>query len=57
MEEDIKLQFYFDIIVETNENVKYKGTIVLDMPGENLGEEGKSKIEINDFSNVVFKRI
>lgn len=57
VQEDIKLQFSFDIIVETNEDIKYKGTIILDMPGENLGEEGKSKIEINDFSNVVFKRI
>lgn len=56
-EENIKLQISFDIIIETDNNIKYKGTIILDMPGENLVVEGKSKIELNDFSNIVFKRI
>ena len=56
-EQDIKLQMSFDIIIETEDGIKYKGTIVIDMPGENLIQEGKSTIEINNFENVVFKRI
>ena len=56
-EQDIKLQMSFDIIIEIEDGIKYKGTIVIDMPGENLIQEGKSTIEINNFENVVFKRI
>lgn len=56
-EQDIKLQMSFDIIIETDDGIKYKGTIVVDMPGENLIQEGKSTIEINNFENVIFKRI
>lgn len=56
-EQDIKLQISFDIIIETDDGIKYKGTIVVDMPGENLIQDGKSTIEINNFDNVVFKRI
>ena len=56
-EQDIKLQISFDIIIEINSGIKYKGTIVLDMPGEDLIQDGKSTIEINNFENVIFKRI
>lgn len=56
-EQDIKLQMSFDIIIEIEDGIKYKGTIVIDMPGENLIQEGKSTIEINNFENVIFKRI
>lgn len=56
-EQDIKLQISFDIIIETDDGIKYKGTIVVDMPGENLIQDGKSTIEINNFENVIFKRI
>ena len=56
-EERIKLQISFDIIIETENGVKYKGNIVIDMPGDNLIQDGKSTIEINNFENVVFKRI
>ena len=56
-EQDIKLQISFDIIIETDSGLKYKGTISLDMPGENLIQDGKSTIEINNFENVIFKRI
>lgn len=56
-EQDIKLQISFDIIIEVDSGIKYKGTIVVDMPGENLIQDGKSTIEINNFDNVIFKRI
>jgi hypothetical protein len=55
--EEIKLQLSFDIIIETNSNVKYKGSISMEMPTDEIIEQGSSKIEITDFSNVIFKRI
>ena len=55
--ENVKLKLAFDIIIEIEDGIKYKGTIVIDMPGENLIQEGKSTIEINNFENVIFKRI
>ena len=55
-EEQIKQKVSFDVIIETNDNIKYKTTLLIDMPAANLITEGTSKIEITDFSNVVFKR-
>lgn len=55
--EEIKLTLSFDIIIETNSNIKYKGTLSMDMPTDEIIEKGSSNIEIKDFSNVVFKRI
>ena len=55
--EEIKLELSFDILIETNENVTYKGTISVALPGEDLIEKGASNFEIKDFENVVFKRI
>jgi hypothetical protein len=55
--EEIKLQLSFDIIIETNSNVKYKGSISMEMPTDEIIDQGSSKIEITDFSNVIFKRI
>lgn len=55
-EEQIKQKVSFDVIIETNDNIKYKTTLLIDMPAANLITECTSKIEITDFSNVVFKR-
>ena len=55
--EEIKLSLNFDIIITTSENVSYKGTLTLDMPTDEIIEKGASKIEITDFSNVIFKRV
>lgn len=55
--EEIKLTLSFDIVIETNSNVKYRGTLSMDMPTEEIIEKGSSNIEITDFSNVIFKRI
>lgn len=55
--EQIKFSLSFDILIETNENVTFKGTISLDMPAEDIIENGSSNFEITDFENVVFKRI
>lgn len=55
--EEIKLSLSFDIIITTSENINYKGTITLEMPTNEIIEQGASKTEITDFSNVVFKRV
>lgn len=55
--EDIKLGLSFDILIETNQNVTYKGTISIELPGQELIEKGASNFEIKDFGDIVFKRI
>ena len=55
--EEIKLKLSFDIIIETNSNVKYKGTLNIDMPTDEIIEKGSSNVEITDFSNIIFKRV
>ena len=55
--ENIKLEFSFDIIVEIADGIKYKGTILLNMPEDTMFTDGKSTIEINNFEDIVFKRI
>lgn len=47
----------FDVIITTNNNISFKGTLNLDMPISTIIEEGSSNIEITDFSDIVFKRI
>lgn len=55
--EELFFNLSFDIIITTNDNISYKGTLSLDMPIDTIIEEGSSNKEITDFSNVVFKRI
>lgn len=55
--EEIKTSIMFDLIIETNENIKYKGTFTLELPKGNIIEEGSSSLEITDFSDIIFKRI
>ena len=54
---EIAFNISFDVIITTSENISFKGTINLNMPIENVIEEGSSSKEITDFSSVVFKRI
>ena len=54
---EIQLTLGFDIIIETNDNVKYKGSLGIDMPTNEIIEKGSSNIEITDFSDIIFKRI
>ena len=56
-DEDIKTTLSFDILIETNKNITYKGTISVDLPGKDLIEKGSCNFEITDFEDVVFKRI
>jgi len=56
-EEEVKFDVSFDITIETDDNIKYRGRTSLDMPVSGFIEQGSASIEITDFSNVIFKRI
>lgn len=55
--EEIKFALSFDILIETNKNVTYKGTISLELPAEDIITNGSSNFEITNFDDVIFKRI
>lgn len=56
-EEDISLNLSFDITISLENGKQYKGTVTLELPVGNIIDEGTGKLEITDFSNVIFKRI
>ncbi len=55
--EEIEFDINFDIIITTNKNISYIGTVGLSLPLDTVIEEGSTHKEITDFSEVVFKRI
>lgn len=55
--EDIKFNLNFDMIIQTSDDVSFKGTITTTFPSGDIITQGSSNIEIADFSNVVFKRV
>lgn len=56
-EEDIVFSIKFDIILELQSDIKYKATKEIELPSEELIKKGNSNFEINDFSDLIFKRI
>ena len=57
IEKELTFDISFDIIIETSDGVKYKGTTSLKMPIEGFIKKGSESLEITDFTNLVFKRI
>lgn len=55
--EELKYKLSFDIVIETSRNIKYKGTISIDLPTGNIETDGKAQLEKTDFSDVIFKRM
>ena len=55
-QEEIKFKVSFDFIIETTK-AKYKSNIELELPTGNLGEEKNCYLEIDDTSNIIFKRV
>ena len=47
----------FDLLIKTSKNISYKGNIKLQTPVGNLSENASSEKVIEDFNNVVFKRV
>ena len=54
---EIKYDLSFDIIVEMESNKRYKATMYLSLPLDDLIEKGTVQKEITDFSNIEFKRV
>lgn len=55
--EDLKTNLTFDIIISLVDGKKYQANINLDVPDEEIIENGTKGIEITDLDNIVFKRI
>ena len=55
--DEIKFSLNFDILIETNKNVTYKGTISIDLPADEIIEKGTVGIDKTDLNNIIFKRI
>lgn len=55
--EEISFNVSFDILIETNKNVVYKGTLSVELPAKDIIEKGSSNFEITNFEDVVFKRM
>ena len=56
-EEMLQFDISFDIIIETEEDVKYKSTINIELPSDELITKGKSERKVTDLNNLVFKRV
>lgn len=55
-EEELKFIIELDLIIETSEDKKYKGTITLDLPVGSFEGQGVINNTITDLSDVIFKR-
>ena len=53
----ICLNLSFDITISLENGKQYKGTVTIELTVGNIIDEGTGKLEITDFSNVIFKRI
>ena len=54
--ENTKITVSFDIIIQTEEN-KYKGKITINLPSGDITQEGVTRQTIENFEDIVFKRI
>lgn len=55
--EDLNYKLSFDVVIETSRDIKYKGTISIELPTGDVQTQGKTQLEKTDFSDVIFKRI
>lgn len=55
--EDLKTELLFDIIITLQSGKKFKTTVNLNIPSEEIIEEGTKGIEITDLQDIIFKRI
>lgn len=54
--EDISVKISFDVIIENLSGKKFRSTLYFDLPTGNIIEEGRTFLDKNDFTDVVFKR-
>jgi len=55
--EDLNYKLSFDVVIETSRDIKYKGTISIELPIGDVQTQGKTQLEKTDFSDVIFKRM
>lgn len=55
--EDLYSTINFDIKMELDSGKSFKGTYTIDIPIDNIVEEGQTAVEITDFKDTVFKRV
>lgn len=55
--EDLQAKLTFDIIIKVESRKEYQATISLDLPVEDIIENGTTSVEMKDLDNIVFKRI
>ena len=55
--EDLQTKIFFDITIKLKSGKIYQTTIDLDIPSQDIIEEGTKGIEITDLNNIIFKRI
>lgn len=55
--EDLNYKLSIDVVIETSRDIKYKGTISIELPTGDVQTQGKTQLEKTDFSDVIFKRM
>lgn len=55
--EEIKFVVSFDLTIELENKIKYKGTLVMELPEENILEDGMNVKEFSNLEEIVFKRV
>ena len=56
-ESQLKYRLSFDVVIETVSGKKYKATVSLDLPLDNITKDGTVKKEIKEKDKIIFKRI
>ena len=54
--ESLQFTLKFDVLIDISNDIIYRGTFTVDMPCGNILEEGTSKLDKTDLSDVIFKR-
>lgn len=55
--EDLKVKFSFDICINLNSNKSYKAPVSLELPVDDVVNNGIQSKEITELENIVFKRL
>lgn len=53
---EIKFKLKFDILIELKDGIKYKTSVELELPVENILENGVEIKEYNNIENLIYKR-
>lgn len=56
-DEDVQMKIYFDLLIKLEGGKEYKTTFNLDLPINNVVEQGTTSTEITNLDNFIFKRV